>query len=218
MVSGLLGRDGVVDLGDADLCAPEPRRTMRQRVALAAACLGACTVMWSRVMIACAVSDPPLAAALVPYVALAFVVGVVVTLLAWRSDAPSDGAEWLESPLGIRSALQTACLFQFVLFLIPIVQSRWGSSAIVATSAFVGLTDRCADALARPARRCRRPAADDDRARRRHSVEYAAQADGGRHRRARPVSCRGRRLARRHRAGDWCDAAAAPLATEDTVA
>jgi uncharacterized membrane protein (DUF4010 family) len=27
------------------------------------------------------------------------------------------------------------------LFLIPIVQARWGSSAIVATSAFVGLTD-----------------------------------------------------------------------------
>jgi uncharacterized membrane protein (DUF4010 family) len=140
VLSGLLG--GIVSSTSVTLTfARLSRAKNAPRVALAAGTLGACTVMLVRVVVACAVLNSPLAVALMPYVALAFVIGVAVTLLAWRSNAPSGGGEWLESPLGIRSALQMALLFQFVLFLIPIVQARWGSSAIVATSAFVGLTD-----------------------------------------------------------------------------
>jgi uncharacterized membrane protein (DUF4010 family) len=41
----------------------------------------------------------------------------------------------------VRAALQMTAMFQVVLFAIIAVQNRWGSEALVATSAFVGLTD-----------------------------------------------------------------------------
>jgi uncharacterized membrane protein (DUF4010 family) len=46
-----------------------------------------------------------------------------------------------DSPLQLRAALQMTALFQVVLFVILGVQARWGSTALVATSAIVGLTD-----------------------------------------------------------------------------
>jgi len=45
------------------------------------------------------------------------------------------------SPLRVRAAMQMTAMFQVVLFAIFAVQAQWGSRALVATSAFVGLTD-----------------------------------------------------------------------------
>jgi uncharacterized membrane protein (DUF4010 family) len=96
--------------------------------------------MLLRVTIASAVLNPPLALALIPYLAAAFVVGAVVTLAAWRTNAPAGEIDTPDSPLRVAGALQMAALFQVVLFVTAAVQRR-GSEALVATSALVGLTD-----------------------------------------------------------------------------
>lgn len=140
ILSGLLG--GIVSSTSVALTfARQSRASSAPRVALAAGVIGACTIMLLRVTVASAVLNSPLAMALVPYIAVAFVIGAVATLLMWRTNAPTDEAEWLDSPLSVKTALQMAAVFQAVLLVIPIVQSKWGSTALVATSAFVGLTD-----------------------------------------------------------------------------
>ena len=141
IVSGLLG--GIISSTSVTMTfARESRDGHAPRLSLAAGTVGACTVMFVRVMIACAVLNLPLAALLPRYAGLAFVIGVVIVASTWRADSPkSDGQTPGASPLNLRAALQMTALFQVVLFLILMVQARWGSGALVATSAVVGLTD-----------------------------------------------------------------------------
>lgn len=141
ILSGLLG--GIISSTSVSFTfARESRASDAPRLALAAGVIGACTVMLVRVTVACAVLNPALAAALPRYAAPAFVIGVAAVLVAWRLNASaSHQGATLESPLQLRAALQMTALFQAVLFLILFVQARWGSQALVATSAFVGLTD-----------------------------------------------------------------------------
>jgi len=159
IVSGLLG--GVISSTSVTLTfARESREPGAPRLALAGGVIGACTVMLVRVTLACAVLNPALALRLPLYVGPAFVLGAAVVLLAWRIDAPQDRLETAaDSPLQLRAALQMTGLFQAVLFLIVAVQTRWGAGALVATAAFVGMTDldaltlsvaRSADALVSP--------------------------------------------------------------------
>jgi len=141
ILSGLLG--GIISSTSVSLIfARESRANDAPRLALAAGAIGACTVMLLRVTLACAVLNPALAAALPRYAAPAFVIGVAAVLAAWRVNAPaSHHSAALDSPLQLRAALQMTVLFQAVLFVILFVQGRWGSGALVTTSAFVGLTD-----------------------------------------------------------------------------
>lgn len=141
IVSGLLG--GIISSTSVTLTfARESRADGAPRVALAAGVIGACTVMLLRVLVACAVLNPSLAASLPRYTGAAFIIGTIAVGAAWRAraaDAVSAGAA--DSPLNLRAALQMTGLFQVVLFIILVVQARWGSQALVATSALVGLTD-----------------------------------------------------------------------------
>ena len=140
ILSGLLG--GIVSSTSVTLTfARESRERDAPRVALAAGVVGACTIMLLRVTVASAVLNAPLARALVPYLAAAFVVGALMTVAAWRTNAPASEIETPDSPLRLAGALQMAALFQVVLFVTAAVQQRWGTGALVATSAFVGLTD-----------------------------------------------------------------------------
>ena len=140
ILSGLLG--GIVSSTSVTLTfARESRESEATRVPLAAGVVGASTVMLLRVVIACAVMNRPLAVALLPYIAAAFVVGAAIMLMAWRTNTPSNDVAALDSPLRLGSALQMAALFQVVLLVTAIVKARWGSGALVATSAIVGLTD-----------------------------------------------------------------------------
>jgi uncharacterized membrane protein (DUF4010 family) len=76
------------------------------------------------------------------YVGPAFIIGLAVVLATWRAGTPTATQAVLnDSPLQLRAALQMTALFQLVLFIIAAVQARWSSEALVATSAFVGLTD-----------------------------------------------------------------------------
>jgi uncharacterized membrane protein (DUF4010 family) len=140
IVVGLLG--GIISSTSVTLTfARDSRAQSSPRVALAAGAVGACTVMLLRVLLACAVLNPALAAALPRYLAAPFVLGTAVTMAAWRIDKPARGQADEASPLRVGAALQMTALFQVVLFVILAVQSRWGSQALVATSAIVGLTD-----------------------------------------------------------------------------
>jgi uncharacterized membrane protein (DUF4010 family) len=141
IVSGLLG--GIISSTSVTLTfARESRAGDAPRLALAAGAIGACTIMFLRVIVACAVLNPSLAALVPRYAAAAFIIGAAAVMVAWRRDAPeSGGRSSADSPLNLRSALQMTALFQVVLFLILLVQARWGSGALLATSAVVGLTD-----------------------------------------------------------------------------
>jgi len=111
------------------------------RLALGLGAVAACTLMLARVAVACAVLNPSLALLLPRYLGPAFVGGVVL-LLAIRPAHPSGPAEvGPDSPLQLKAALQMTALFQAVLFVILAVQARWSANALIATSAFVGLTD-----------------------------------------------------------------------------
>ena len=141
IVSGLLG--GIVSSTSVTLTfARESREAHAPRLALAAGVVGACTVMLLRVIVASAVLNPALAWSLPRYIVVAFIVGAVVVFVLWRTASPASASGDEEgSPLRVVAALQMTAMFQLVLFAILAVQSRWGAQALVATSAFVGLTD-----------------------------------------------------------------------------
>lgn len=141
ILSGVLG--GIVSSTSVTLqFARESRQQKAPGLALAAGAIGASTVMLLRVTVACAVLNPTLAVALIPYVVAAFLVGLLALLALWRRHASATATSATDdSPLQLRTALQMTGLFQLVLFVVLAVRSRWGSDALVATSAFIGLTD-----------------------------------------------------------------------------
>jgi len=141
VVSGLLG--GIISSTAVTLqFARESRQRQAAGLALAAGAVGASTMMLLRVTVACAVLNPALAAGLIRHVVPAFLIGLVALLVVWRRRAPESATQAVNgSPLQLRTALQMTALFQLVLFVVLAVQSRWSSNALVATSAFIGLTD-----------------------------------------------------------------------------
>lgn len=141
ILAGLLG--GLVSSTTVTLqSARDSRKKDAPTLALGASAAGAGAVMVLRVVVACAVLNPTLAASLPRLLWPAFVVGLVPVLLAWRSNGGKSGpAPGDDSPLQLGAALQMIGLFQVVLFVILAVQARWSDQALVATSAFVGLTD-----------------------------------------------------------------------------
>ncbi len=141
LVSGLLG--GIISSTSVSLTfARESRAEDAPRVALAAGVIGASAVMALRVIIACAVLNPALAGALPRYVFPPLAVGAVAVLATWRfSPSPSRAGTSSKSPLQLGAALQMAGLFQLVVFAISFVQVLLGPTALIATSAVVGMTD-----------------------------------------------------------------------------
>jgi uncharacterized membrane protein (DUF4010 family) len=141
IVSGLLG--GIISSTSVTLTfARESRTSTAPRAPLAAGAIGACTVMLLRVFTACAVLNPSLAASLPRYTGPAFLIGVLAVAAVWRAGGGHrDGNAIPDSPLNLRAALQMTVMFQLVMFLILVAQTRWGSQGLVATSALVGLTD-----------------------------------------------------------------------------
>jgi uncharacterized membrane protein (DUF4010 family) len=140
IVSGLLG--GIISSTSVTLTfARDSRARGAPHLALAAGAIGACTVMLVRVMLACVILNPALAAALPKFLVPAFAIGSAAVLAAWRFDSSASSNVESSSPLQLGAALQMTALFQFVLIVVLFVQARWGSDALIATSAFIGLTD-----------------------------------------------------------------------------
>lgn len=109
---------------------------------LALGVLGACVMMYLRVLLATAVLNPVLTPALLPYLAVPFLVGALTTLVGIRrrqdDNAPLTPPA---NPLQFTSALQMAVLFQLVLFAVRAAGDIWGRAGVLVLGAILGLTD-----------------------------------------------------------------------------
>jgi uncharacterized membrane protein (DUF4010 family) len=109
---------------------------------MAAGVVGACTVVFPRVVLASSVLNPPLAWAVAPLVVAPFLAGVAgaaAGVRATRDDAREQGPP--ANPLGFWAALQMAGLFQLVLFVVHAMREAFGNAGVLASSAVLGLTD-----------------------------------------------------------------------------
>ena len=83
---------------------------------LAVGVIGACTVLFLRVLVATVTLNSALAAAAAPYFALPFAVGVIATALIWRMDGKAKDKEpEVSNPLQFWNSIQMAIVFQIVL-------------------------------------------------------------------------------------------------------
>ena len=147
---------------------------------LASGALAACSVLLVRVALAVAVLNAALLPDLVPLLVAPLAVGLVAVWFSVRGGASGGPPpEAPSNPLQLIPALQMAAAFQVVLFLLDVVNRRFGNAGLMASAFALGLTD--VDALtasmtsASPADcgrggRCRY--------RRRHPVELAHQTRG----------------------------------------
>ena len=121
-------------------------RTSREAPAassgLALGVVGACTVLILRVLAVTTILRSAVTLALLPYVAPPLVAGMAVyAVVTRRGDKEDPRTSPGKSPLGLWEAIKMAVAFQLVLLLVPLVQQLWGSSAVVASAAVLGLTD-----------------------------------------------------------------------------
>jgi uncharacterized membrane protein (DUF4010 family) len=109
---------------------------------LALGVVAACTLLNFRVLAAATVLNPGFGRKLAPLVAGPAIVGIAFLWLAYRKQKPKASEPPAPSqPLHFWSALQMAALFQVVLFLTAFVQQRWGSTGLIVSGGFLGLTD-----------------------------------------------------------------------------
>lgn len=140
-IAGLMG--GLVSSTNVTLTFARLSRThAKLALPLAQGAVAANAILYLRVLAATAVLSPPLAVALIPYMAAPFAVGVLAVARGmWR--APSGGVtlDPQTNPLQLRSSLEMALLFQVVLFAMTFVQQGFGEGGVVTTAALLGLTD-----------------------------------------------------------------------------
>jgi uncharacterized membrane protein (DUF4010 family) len=110
--------------------------------ALAIGAVGACTMLFPRVLVATVVLNPAVARWGVPLLAAAFAIGVIV-FASWlrRTSSDADAAAPLRNPLQIGPALQMAAIFQLVLFAVQYVRQWFGDVGLIVSGAVLGLTD-----------------------------------------------------------------------------
>jgi uncharacterized membrane protein (DUF4010 family) len=141
-IAGALG--GVVSSTAVTLAfSRESRSQARLGDAMAQGVLAACVVLIPRVLVVSGALSPSVALALLPLVLPAFVVGVGVIALRWRTDGDNgDGVATDEAnPLRLLAAIRMAVAFQIAIIVLAWVRDTWGTAGLFATSAALGLTD-----------------------------------------------------------------------------
>jgi len=109
---------------------------------LAVGVIGACTVLFLRVLVATATLNSALAAAAAPYFVVPFVVGVAATAAIWRLGGQVEDKEpEVRNPLQFWNSIQMAVVFQIVLYLMHWFHGKFGDRGLLATGAILGLTD-----------------------------------------------------------------------------
>jgi uncharacterized membrane protein (DUF4010 family) len=110
--------------------------------ALAAGVIGACTILFLRVLVATATLNPSLALAGAAYFTVPFLVGVAATATSWwlKRDKGED-VEEVKNPLQFWSSVQMALLFQVVLYLVYWLEKSFGSQGLLVSGAVLGFTD-----------------------------------------------------------------------------
>ncbi len=141
MLSGLFG--GLISSTAVTLSfARQSREEKTLAGPLASGVLAACTVLFIRVAVLCAVLRRDLAWRALAFFALPLLVGAATVWLAHGRGAKGDGeAELPKNPLGLGAALQMALLFQVVLYAVAWVKRRFAERALYGTAAVLGLTD-----------------------------------------------------------------------------
>ena len=140
-LAGFLG--GLISSTNVSLSfARASRKPGAPQAALAAGVLAACTILFLRVLVACAVLNPPLVYALVPLFAPGLVVGAASIVAAMRGALSEPADDMTDAnPLEFWSALQMALLFQVVLLVIEYVDQAFGRAGLLVSGAVLGLTD-----------------------------------------------------------------------------
>lgn len=108
---------------------------------LASGVLGANVILFPRVLLACLVIEPHLAAALWPAFVAPVVIGAVLVWRGMHDQREGSEVEVEDNPLQIRAALQMAVLFQIVLFGVAFANQQFGEQGLLGSAALVGLTD-----------------------------------------------------------------------------
>ena len=108
---------------------------------LAAGVMGANVMLFPRVLLATAVLAPPLALSLWPAFLAPVAIGLLLLARGVSADAPAGDAPEDPNPLQVGAALQMAVVFQFVLFVVSLAESWFGSAGLYASAAVLGLTD-----------------------------------------------------------------------------
>jgi uncharacterized membrane protein (DUF4010 family) len=139
-VAGLLG--GIVSSTNVTLTfARLSRRETALARPLAIGTIGACTMLFPRVLIATLVLNPLVARALVPYLVAPFAVGLLALAIEWRTSPAADTPSLPANPLQIGPALQMALIFQFVPPIVYFATGVLGVGGLIASGALLGLTD-----------------------------------------------------------------------------
>lgn len=109
---------------------------------LAVGVIGACTVLFLRVLVATATLNSALALAVAPYFAIPFAVGLMATAVIWRaSGTAADREPEARNPLQFWSSIQMAALFQVVLYVMRWLEGSMGDQGLLISGAVLGLTD-----------------------------------------------------------------------------
>jgi uncharacterized membrane protein (DUF4010 family) len=108
---------------------------------LAIGAIGACTMLFPRVLAALLVLNVDVAVAILPYVVPPLIIGIATLLFRWRSNPAASGPGELSNPLQIVPALQMAVTFQLVLIGVEWARRQFGSGGLLASGAVLGLTD-----------------------------------------------------------------------------
>ena len=142
LLAGLLG--GIVSSTSVALTFSRASRTEDEQVGrpLGYGVIGACTVMFVRIVAVTAVLSMPLMLTLLPYIVAPFLVGVVGVLIGWRQ--PQEARREIQThqnPLQLSSALQMVVLFQAVMFIVGAVRWAWSDVGVKVSGALLGLVD-----------------------------------------------------------------------------
>ena len=110
---------------------------------LARGVLAACTVLIPRVLIVSAMLNPGVSLALLPILALPLIVGLVFSLVGWRSasNATRAGTESPDNPLHLGAAIQMALAFQVAMIAVTFARRLWGDVGVYSSATVLGITD-----------------------------------------------------------------------------
>jgi uncharacterized membrane protein (DUF4010 family) len=149
-VTGLLGgavSSTVVSLRFSQLSRTEPDLARP----LAVGVLGACTMLFPRVLLVSLVLNPAMALRLLPYLAPPFLVGAALVLVPLSRSRAHDAKRSMagpQNPLRLGSAIKMTLAFQVVLMVIYLVQQQFGARGVLWSAGLVGLSDMDALTLA----------------------------------------------------------------------
>jgi uncharacterized membrane protein (DUF4010 family) len=109
---------------------------------LAVGVIGACTVLFIRVLFATATLNSALALTVAPYFIIPFIAGLVATAGIWRMKGDAiDKEPEVRNPLQFWNSIEMAALFQVVLYVMHWLQGSLGSRGLLISGAILGLTD-----------------------------------------------------------------------------